>query len=66
MASKTAVDVGITIVAILVVVLGGIRGLTGRQIMLGILLSLLFLPIGIIYGAVCKPLENEPKQPLRL
>jgi hypothetical protein len=55
---------GITIVAIL----GGIRGLTGRQITLGILLSLLFLPIGIIYTVLCKPLgkqtEATPPPPL--
>jgi hypothetical protein len=51
--------VGVTLVAILVGVVGGIRGLTGRQITLGILLSLLFLPVGIIYTVVCRPLGKQ-------
>lgn len=50
-----AIFVGVALIA----VLGGIRGLTGRQITLGILLSLLFLPVGIIYTVVCKPLGKR-------
>jgi Short C-terminal domain len=54
--------VGVTLVAILVGVVGGIRGLTGRQIMLGILRSY-SCPLASYTPLFVSPWEDKPKQP---